>query len=255
MCILFIAVNQHPDFPLIIAANRDEFHERPTAASSWWPQSDMLAGKDLRAGGTWMGVSKRNRFAAITNIRAPHKEKSDARTRGELVSRYLMGSQSPKQYLSELSSDRNLYNGYNLLFGNLNGLFVFNSFENQSSPLDSGIYGLSNANLDSAWPKLDLGKTELARYCKQSKSLDNDHLFALLSNEQVAADEDLPSTGVSLEWEQTLSSIFIKTDVYGTRSSTVLLLDNDNRVHWEERSYSPSKELTNVNKQEFALER
>jgi uncharacterized protein with NRDE domain len=244
MCILFIAVEQHPNFPLIIAANRDEFHPRPTQASAFWPEyPDVLAGKDLEAGGSWMGVSKQGKLAALTNIRAPGKERADANSRGELVMDFLSKDYSGSDYLRHLSKSAGKYNGYNLLFGQLDNLQVYNNFEDSVYSLNKGIYGLSNANLNSPWPKLDLGRSELARYCQQSAELNIEHLFKLLGNSSQADDEVLPQTGVPIEWERRLSSIFISSPEYGTRSSTVLLLDSFKQVFWQERSFNPQSDV------------
>jgi uncharacterized protein with NRDE domain len=254
MCILFIAIKQHPLYPLIIAANRDEFTQRPTQTAHFWPtQSNMLAGKDLLAGGAWMGINTRGDVAALTNIRVPVPEKNNAVSRGELVTKFL-SSNKQESYLDTLKQTHANYNGYNLLFGNLTNLHVYNSLDNSAYSLKEGVYGLSNASLDSPWPKLGMGKSALARYCQHAKDLSFEHLFELLSNRAVAKDEELPNTGVSVEIEKMLSSIFICTPQYGTRSSTVLLIDNQQQVYWEERTFSASGECTNTSVHQFGIE-
>lgn len=255
MCILFIAVNQHPKYPLIIAANRDEFHQRPTQASHFWERHpNMLAGKDLSAGGTWMGINKAGRIAALTNIRAPGKERENAISRGELVANYLTQGQSSEEYLLQLQNTHENYNGYNLLFGSLDNLQVYNSFENTSYGLINGVYGLSNASLNSPWPKLDAGRKALADYCRQSGELHYQHLFELLMNDVAANDEDLPKTGVPIDWERKLSSIFITSAEYGTRSSTVLLVDTNRQCLWEERTFDPEANLLEQKEFSFSIE-
>lgn len=255
MCILFIAIQQHPSYPLIIAANRDEFTQRPTQASHFWPsQPTMLAGKDLLAGGTWMGINTSGYVAALTNIRAPGTERKDAVSRGELVSNFLAGITNKDEYLNTLKQTQAQYNGYNLLFGNLTKLQVYNSLENTSFVLKQGVYGLSNASLDSPWPKLDMGKSALAQYCQNTDDVSFEHLFTLLGNRCIANEEDLPNTGISLELEKMLSSTFICSPEYGTRSSTVLLIDNEKQVYWEERSFSASGECVNTNVHKFTVE-
>ncbi|MFC4699244.1 NRDE family protein [Glaciecola siphonariae] len=255
MCILFIAVQQHPNFPLIVAANRDEFHARNTLPSQFWPEhSHVLAGKDMQAGGSWMGVSKHGRLAALTNIRAPGKERSDAVSRGELVMDFLTQDFTGDAYLHRLSKTAQQYNGYNLLFGSLDNLQVYNNFEDSVYSLSKGVYGLSNANLNSPWPKLDLGRSELAKYCQQPGELNIEHLFDLLGNSTKADDEVLPQTGVPIEWERKLSSIFIESPDYGTRSSTVLLLDSYKQVFWQERSFNPRAELIDQQTYLFKLQ-
>ena len=256
MCILFIAVNQHPKYPLIIAANRDEFHKRPTAVSHFWPNhSELLAGKDLEAGGTWMGINKQGRIAALTNIRAPGKERLNATTRGELVTHFLTDNKSSSEYLSRLQNTHEQYNGYNLLYGDFKDLHVYNNFENAVYTLGDGVYGLSNASLDIPWPKIDAGKEALADYCQQADTLSHEHLFTLLNNSQAASDDVLPKTGVPLEWERMLSSIFIQSEDYGTRSSTVLLIDNNDHCYWEERTYTPQAKLSDTQVFKFDLQK
>lgn len=255
MCILFIGVEQHPNFPLIVAANRDEFHIRPTQPSGFWSQRpNVLAGKDLQAGGSWMGVSKQGKLAALTNIRAPGKERSDAVSRGELVMNFLNDDVCEQQYLKGLSASAHKYNGYNLLFGRLDDLQVYNNFEDSVYRLSKGVYGLSNANLNSPWPKLDLGRSELAKYCRQTSELNIEHLFDLLGNSSKPKDEVLPQTGVPIEWERKLSSIFIQSPDYGTRSSTVLLLDRYRQVFWQERSFNANAALIDQQTYLFKLD-
>lgn len=257
MCILFIAVNQHPKYPLILAANRDEFHERPTTNSSFWEHhKNVLAGKDERAGGTWMGINKSGDISALTNIRAPGQESKGVVTRGELVLNYLIASKKQqKQYAQTLSDSKNSYNGYNLLFGNTEQLYVYNNAEDSCIPLESGVYGLSNASLNSPWPKISTGRDALAKYCQHADVLDTAHLFELLSNDKPADDHALPKTGVSLEWERRLSSIFIHSPEYGTRSSTLLLIDKNNQAVWEERTFNANAEQTSVQHFEFELKK
>lgn len=254
MCILFIAVNQHTKYPLIIAANRDEFHKRPTLASHFWDKhKSVLAGKDLTAGGTWMGMNKSGRIAALTNIRAPGKERTNAVSRGELVANYLIKNHPDSEYLKSLQTSHQNYNGYNLLFGKVGNLQVYNSFENTTYGLNNGVYGLSNASLNSPWPKLDAGRKALADYCRQSGDLHYERLFELLMNDVAASDEELPKTGVPLDWERKLSSIFIAGEDYGTRSSTILLVDNNHNCLWEERSFDTKANLTEQREFSFTI--
>lgn len=241
MCILFIAVQKHPKFPLIIAANRDEFHPRPTQASHFWDDMpDLLAGRDLNAGGTWMGVTRNGGVSALTNIRDPSRNNDDAKSRGELVTHFLNQNNTQEQYLRTLESSVNDYNGYNLLYGNLLPLklSVFNNHTLRHQILSQGYYGLSNASLDKPWPKIERGKQALADYCESHPDIDTRVLFRLLGDNTQADDKDLPETGVPYEWEKTLSSIFIHGEGYGTRSSTILTVDNHNHVEWIEHSFN-----------------
>lgn len=254
MCILFIAIDQHPRYPLIIAANRDEFYARPTQHSHFWfDHPKVLAGRDLQQGGTWMGVNKSGKLAALTNIRAPHKEHPDPITRGELVSRFLLESSSNDDYLKQLRSTKHRYNGYNLLFGDIHNLSVYNNFTDEIKHLSAGIYGLSNANLDTPWPKINTGKDALATYCKNAEVLSAEHLFQLLQNTTQAEGEMLPNTGIPKDWEQQLSSIFIHTETYGTRSSTLLFIDNTGHVEWRERMFNTHAKVTQDVLHEFDI--
>ena len=241
MCILFIAVNQHPNYPLIIAANRDEFHNRPTLQSQFWEHQDnVLAGRDLQAGGTWMGINKNGRLSALTNVRDPQKIMPDATSRGELVSNYLTQHPSPKSYLGALRQTKDNYNGYNLLFGQWNDLWVYNNHTDKAQRLEAGVFGLSNADLDSPWPKINQGVGKLKSHCQQAGPIDTQKLFDILLDQQQSTDDLLPKTGVPIEWERKLSSIFIQSDDYGTRSATLLMIDNDKQVSWLEHSFDSS---------------
>ncbi len=254
MCILFIAIEQHPDYPLIIAANRDEFHQRGTLASYFWPEnSDVLAGRDLQAGGTWMGINRNGRLSALTNVRDPEQINPNARSRGELVSQYLTAQQTNLQYLHTLQQNKGWYNGYNLLFGAWNDLWVYNNHEDEMQQLSAGFHGLSNASLNSPWPKIDKGVANLEDYCTSSRVVDSEALFNLLLDNTQAEDQYLPNTGVPIEWERKLSSIFIQSEEYGTRSSTVLLIDKNQRVTWNERSFDSLGGITNQKNYQFVL--
>ncbi|WP_343855508.1 NRDE family protein [Aliiglaciecola litoralis] len=238
MCILFIAVKQHPDYPLIIAANRDEFHQRPTALSQFWDDNnDILAGRDLRAKGTWMGINKNGRLSALTNVRDPQKLLDNPISRGELVSEFLAKQISAQDYLRTLQQTKKSYNGYNLLFGDWDDLWVYNNHTDKTQHLTEGVFGLSNADLNSPWPKVNQGVAQLKNHCQQRGPLDTDKLFAILLDQTQSNDELLPQTGVSIEWERKLSSIFIQSQEYGTRSSTLLLIDNNKVAHWHEHTF------------------
>lgn len=255
MCILFIAVQKHPKFPLIIAANRDEFHPRPTLASHFWDDSPhLLGGRDLTAGGTWMGVTRNGRISALTNIRNPSRNNEDAKTRGELVTQFLNKDISLDAYASILESSVDDYNGYNLLYGSLLPLkmSVFNNHTLRHQQLSTGYYGLSNASLDKPWPKIERGKQALADYCESHNEIDTRILFRLLGDNTQADDQDLPETGVPYEWEKQLSSIFIHGEGYGTRSSTVLTVDNNNHVEWIEHSFNANGDM--IDEQTFGFD-
>ncbi|GGF81585.1 NRDE family protein [Alteromonas lipolytica] len=240
MCIIFVALNQHPQYPLIIAANRDEFYQRPTQPSHWWQSPPILAGKDLSAGGSWMGMSRSGHIAALTNIRDPNRVKTQVRSRGELVVDYLRQTMPESQFSQELAANRDAYNGYNLLFGHLTCLQVYHNHSNSFTRLENGFHGLSNAALNTPWPKITRGITALSDYIGKHTDIEPDTLFALLADNTLAARSELPDTGVPLEWEQRLSSIFIRSEEYGTRSSTLVLLDHQYNVSWLEREFNHS---------------
>jgi uncharacterized protein with NRDE domain len=252
MCILFVAVNQHKDYPLIIAANRDEFFNRDTLQSHIWDtELGLIAGKDLQAGGTWMGINKKGYIASLTNIRDPKQISIDAITRGELVSHYL---QKPvNNYHQTLSASKDNYNGYNLLFGKWDALAVYNNHLDQIQQLTDGYYGLSNASLNSPWPKINKGVGKLEEYCQDGHDINPDILFKLLLDKSLAPDEELPQTGIPIAWERRLSSIFILGDEYGTRSSTVLKVDKQQNVQWFERTYDNTATCTSSQSFYFSL--
>ncbi|MBD3584680.1 NRDE family protein [Salinimonas sp. HHU 13199] len=245
MCILFIARDQRKDFPLIIAANRDEFHARPTKASHIWSSHPpIFAGKDLKAGGTWMGVTRSGRIAALTNIRQPDKERQDARTRGELVVNYLTHKGSNPQFHDVLRRRREKYNGFNLLHGTWRDLKVYNNESDSLLSLEPGIHGLSNGALNDPWPKVSRGVSALSQYCSESDTLSEDALFSLLKDKTEAPESALPDTGISKDWEKRLSPIFIQSDEYGTRASTLLLVNRNGNASWSERTYDIQGQVT-----------
>lgn len=242
MCLILFAYKIHPRYKLILAANRDEFYERPTASAHFWEDvPDVLAGRDLAQGGTWLGVTKSGRFAAVTNFRNPNQLKGKL-SRGALVSDFLRGNQTVSEYLQTVENESENYTGFNLLvgdFGNENDeLAYFSNRSNEIKILDAGIYGLSNALLDTTWQKVVRGKERLAKIVS-GEAISTELLFSILQNRTFAEDEDLPETGVGLERERILSSCFIETPIYGTRSSTALLIGNDNSLEFAEESFYP----------------
>lgn len=249
MCLILFAYKVHPTYKLIIAANRDEFYGRETAPAHFWEDHpEVLAGRDLEKMGTWMGVTKNGRFAAVTNYRDP-KEITDGKlSRGELVSSFLNSSENPEDYLRIMERNAGLYPGYNLLVGGPNDLYYFSNITKKSTKIEQGIHGVSNHLLNTEWPKVKLGKENLAEILTQKDEKIIESLFALLQKSDVAPDESLPSTGVTLELERLLSPIFIKSEGYGTRSSTVLLM-NENEIVFNERVYKGSA----CNDQQFTI--
>ncbi|MHB8138963.1 MAG: NRDE family protein [Smithellaceae bacterium] len=237
MCLILFAYNVHPAYRLILAANRDEFYERPSAPADFWSRDPkILAGLDLKEKGTWLGVTRTGKFAAITNYRDPASWKAQAPTRGKLVSRYLTGSNDPEKYLKSISKKVHVYNGFNILLGDANNLFAYSN-RGQIQKLSAGIHGLSNRLLDTPWPKVKRGKNLLKAALEKKGNELEEALFALLADRHMPPGSQLPKTGVGLEWERILSPIFITSPVYGTRSSTVLLIGKNRRVKFVEKVY------------------
>jgi uncharacterized protein with NRDE domain len=237
MCLIFIAHRHHPQFPLVIAANRDEFYARDTAPLHFWEDMpDIIAGRDLVGGGTWMGVRKNGRWAALTNYREPGVQDPNARSRGHLVTDFLNARQSPMEYLAAVHAQGDRYNGFNLFVGDGRSL-AYNS--NRGRPpmlLTPGIYGASNHFLDTPWPKLAKGKDRFASLLETAEP-DMEGMLGILADTQRPPDEQLPDTGVGMEWERLLSPVFITSPVYGTRCSTVARLDSAGEVEVLERTY------------------
>lgn len=239
MCVIFFAYKIHPNFPLILLANRDEFYDRPTeSAKNWADFPNILAGRDLVGNGTWLGINNAGKFAAVTNYRQPNAPKGNI-SRGNLVADFLKIDESAENYLREIQKQANNFSGFNLIVGEINAqkneLFYYSNRADKIEKLTSGIYGLSNHLLDTSWRKVEKGKQFLAENI--NKNLSKDSFFELLRDETLADDADLPNTGIGFEREKLLSAIFIKTPIYGTRCSTVLTFDNDFKLDFEERIY------------------
>jgi uncharacterized protein with NRDE domain len=232
MCLILVAWRTDARFPCVIAANRDELHSRPTVAAQWWPQPPILAGKDLMAGGTWLGITRTGRFAALTNYRDPEQRRVATPSRGALVTSILESNDTVQQTLDYLREVSGAYNGFNLIFSDAERLAVFESFVGAGRELGPGLYGLSNHLLDTPWPKVRAGKSRLSAALS---GLENtDAALTLLRDEAVAPDDELPRTGVSLEWERLLSSAFIRSPDYGTRCSTLVRIDRRRRAWFDE---------------------
>jgi len=240
MCLILFSYKTHPNYKLVIAANRDEFYERPTNPADFWKDhKNVLAGRDQEAGGTWMGINKNGSLALLTNYRDLSNLKKNAPSRGKLVSDFLVAYPHPKEYLETIDLISYRYNGFNILLGNPDDLWYYSNIRKRIYMLGSGIYGLSNGLLDSPWPKVEKGKKKLGVILNKP-SIDPSDLFTALYDDKLASDDQLPDTGVGLEKERMLSSMFIKSPVYGTRCSTVLMVDQDNNVIYSEKTYNTS---------------
>ena len=238
MCLLVLAWRLHPRFPLVVAANRDEFHERPAAALAPWPAPQLLAGQDLRAGGAWLALDRQRRFGVVTNFRERQPPRAAAPSRGELIPAYLGGPQQPQQFFAALQARAPEYSGFNLLLADRGSLWYGS---NRSSPfarpLAAGVHGLSNESLDTPWPKLQRVRRGFEHWLQQDLA-DPEQLFSLLADRtRVSDDSQLPHTGLTTEWERVLSSPFVQDPDYGTRCSTVLMLEEDGAFYLGERRF------------------
>ncbi|WP_462421528.1 NRDE family protein [Salinicoccus sp. Marseille-QA3877] len=254
MCLINFQLNNHNKYKLVMAANRDEEYSRPTEAAHYWKDyPHILGGRDLRGMGTWLGITKTGRISALTNIRNTKELLSThQKSRGHLVSNYLIGNQDPAEYLNEVSDEGMDYAGFNLLVGNQGEIFYLNNYDNEVSRVDDGLHGLSNHHLNTPWPKVIKGKTGLEKIM-DSEDSDIEDLFRLLRDDDTAENKDLPDTGLSKEIEKNLSPLFINMDKYGTRCSTVILIDQDDNATFVERTYSEGQQTGEV-KFEFKIE-
>ena len=257
MCIAVFQWKPDAESPLLLAANRDEHFERPTQAMHWWPQANVLAGRDLKADGAWLGVTRHGRFALITNIRNPALRKTGAPSRGKIVRRYLEETQSASEFVGALAAIAARYEGFNLLCGSFGKnekreLWFLNSVEGTPRVLDAGLYALSNASLDTEWPKVTRIKAGFRHaLAERDLTVQNERLFRLLANTTQVTDRDLPHTGVPLDWERKLSSISVRRDGYGTRASTVIRLGNGKATITE---LNHREDSTPGERNEFAFE-
>ncbi len=242
MCTILIAHQVSSERPLLVLANRDEFYDRPTAAMAEWQEMpSMFAGRDLASGGTWFGA-RHQRWASITNVREgvrDSRNQKHQKSRGWLVADYLQGNLSPSAYLQEIAPQKDDFAGYNLLLGDGASLWYASNRITEPIHLEPGIYGLSNHLLDTPWPKVKKGKAALVELIKHGQ-LNNDAAFAILTDTTLAADADLPDTGIPYAWEKALSAIFISMPEYGTRCSTLLTFNGDRQYHLAERRYHNS---------------
>ncbi|MGB1238489.1 MAG: NRDE family protein [Pseudomonadales bacterium] len=240
MCLISFAYRQHPSYPLILVANRDEFFTRPSQAMHYWEDKpNLLAGRDLSAGGTWLGFNTQGRFAALTNYRdVQSAQPVHPLSRGALVNAALDTAQTLKSQLAAADSQQAHYSGYNLLAGDRDALYYADSSDEPYRPLSPGIYGLSNARLNTPWPKLERAVEQLRAVLDQA-TLTTAKLAHVLQEQEVFPDHQLPDTGISLEWERALSSQFIQMPEYGTRAKTIVLLADTGECQVSEISYSP----------------
>ncbi|MDF2065491.1 NRDE family protein [Bacillus sp. Cr_A10] len=238
MCLVNFHFQEHPVYKLIVVANRDEFYERPTAAAGFWKDyPGILAGRDLVHMGTWLGVTRDGRFAALTNYRDPNEAKGRF-SRGDIVRDFLANGEASVDFIQTLAKNKGKYGGFNVVVGDGNHLFHYNNILNEMNEIPPGTHSLSNHTLNTPWPKVAIGKKQLGDYVRSCPGeVQIDSLFDIISDQTIAEDQHLPNTGVGLEMERLLSPLFIKSPNYGTRSSTVLLMDKENHVTFVERTF------------------
>ncbi|MBS3680647.1 NRDE family protein [Ornithinibacillus massiliensis] len=250
MCLILFQLHEHPTYKLVLAANRDESYERPTLPAHYWEdQPNVLAGRDLVQMGTWLGISRNGRIAALTNYRDPAHMNPGKTSRGHIVSNYLTGDESSHDYVNKLRHKKDDFVGFNVLVGDGDHLAYYNNIEDQITSLSPGVHGLSNHFLNTPWPKVENGKKRLHHYLKQTEVVQTNDLFQILANAEEAEESMLPNTGIGLELEKKLSPMFINIPGYGTRCSTVLTIDYDNRVSFSERTFQAGEFIDEVHVQ------
>ncbi len=249
MCLILLAWQTHSEFPLIVAANRDEFYARRTRPASWWGQAvSLLAGRDEEAGGTWLGINRRGRVAVVTNVRAPNERNPHATSRGLLVLSALQTSQLMREWVEECVSRAHSFNGFNLIVAEpvpvtargsgSEMMYLSNRLDHGPRRLQAGIYGLSNAFLDTPWPKVTRAVTAFS--CQIAQRVSTENLLRLMANREIAGELELPSTGIPRDWERVLSAIQIRANGYGTRATTIVTVRRDGLVGFVERTFDPT---------------
>ena len=253
MCLIALAHRVHPDYPLVVAANRDELYARPTAQASFWQdRPTILAGRDLECMGTWLGVTTRGRFAAVTNFRDSADARASAESRGTLVSRFLETDVPAAQFVEQVARDADAYRGFNFLASDGTELYSYSNRSGRPQRLEPGIYGLSNHLLDTPWPKVRLARERLTAALKPAPA--TEPLFALLADTDFASPTELPDTGVGQERERMLSAARIVSEAYGTRCSTVLIQGADRTMSFAERTFGPQGAEQETVRYEFRLD-
>ena len=238
MCLIVLAWKADARYALLLGANRDEYHQRPSAPAGHWREApQVLAGRDLKAGGTWLGVTSEGRFAAVTNYRDPRQQRPDVRSRGELAGAFLTGADTARNYARSAHALRGAYNPFNLIVGDAEECWFVGSREREPLAMKPGLHGLSNASLDTPWPKVERSRRMLDQALA---SIDPEQaLLAGLADRSQAPDRELPDTGIGLELERHLSPPFIVGEQYGTRASTVLTIRTDGGIRLVEQGYGP----------------
>jgi uncharacterized protein with NRDE domain len=254
--LILLSFKKHSRYPLIFASNRDEFYERPSAPVAFWDDApDVLAGRDLKNGGTWMGITRKGRIAALTNYRDPASAKDNAPSRGELVRDFLVGSQAPQLYMDGVAHVADHYNAFSLIVGDASQLYYFsNRSPGGIITLEPGVYGLSNHLLDTPWTKVLWAKTAFVSLIDSQDEPDPEDIFKILLDQTRPEDIHLPETGAGLDWERIVAPIFITSPTYGTRSSLILMVDGKGHTRLIERSYNSRPDPWMTVKYEFRIQ-
>ncbi len=258
MCLIAFALNAHPRYRLVVAANRDEFHARPTAAAAWWNDApDIYGGRDLLQGGTWMACHRDGRWAAVTNVRRMELPDPNAPSRGALVANFLRGTRSAAEYAESLSGNAAKYAGFNLLLGDAprdgaETVYIGNQSVMPPRSLHNGVHAVSNASHDTPWPKLLRLRGTMEQWSGAGME-SIEPLFDAPAAEGMISDAELPDTGVGLQLERLLSTPFIRSTEYGTRACTVLTIDHDGTLHFEERRFGSQGAALGTQAERFPL--
>lgn len=254
MCLIGFALNAHPKYPLLVMANRDEFYARPTAPVGWWKDhQNIVGGRDLKDKGTWMAFGKNGRFAALTNYRDLKNIRENAPSRGELPVKFISSQKSATEFFKDQCEDRGLYNGFNLLGFENGKMYHISNYSDKIISVPDGVHGLSNALLDTPWPKVVQIKSQLQEALK--KDINLDELMGILESTSLAEDNTLPNTGVPIEWERQLSAMHIRTENYGTCSASVLAMDREGKVTFLEKTYPVGDRSANTTTIEFEIDK
>lgn len=250
MCLLFVAWRTHPRYRVVLAANRDELHDRPTRPPAFWDeQPRIFAGRDLTGGGTWLGVTPDGRFAALTNIRGRGPDPENPVSRGLIVRDALSAGSRPGAFAAEIAASGQRYPGFNLLVGDHDELAYYTNLEAEPRRLAPGIHGFSNAPMGCGWPKVTAGREKMAALLERGDAVPPEALLDMLADDRPAPDAELPDTGYGPAAERALSACFIRGEHYGTRSSSVVLIEHDGGIRFVERRFSRTGAVTGTTDQ------
>ncbi len=252
MCLILFAYRRHASYPLVLIANRDEYYRRPTRDAHWWDEAPVFAGRDLEAGGSWLGISRHGRFAAVTNVREPGSMQGGIKSRGALTRDFLAGEKTAETCLEALMPNDGDYAGFNLLLGDTSGFWFYSNRDHGTRRIEPGVHGICNGAFDEPWPKLSSGKAELEALIDGDFSAAD--LLEILTDHRTADDHELPRTGVPLDIERMLSSRFIRSPEYGTRACTVLTVDHHDRVEFCEQNFRDAEHEGETVREFFTLD-